>query len=200
MLASEIGANNRPLSKTIGLPPQWYAVYTCVHREKRIAQLLHERGVDYFLPLYEEVHNWKTGPAQLQLPLFPGYVFVHIVLAERLRVLTIPGVVRLVGSGNTPSALPEEEIHAIRSALAASLRTTPYPYLALGQEVRIIRGPLCGLQGILRRQKSRTRVILSLEAILRSVAVDIEASDCVPVRAPVLRAVRERACLAAAPA
>lgn len=197
MLTIEPGGNS-PLSKTDSFPPQWYAIYTCVHREKRVAQVLQQRGVGYFLPLYEEVHQWKTGPAQLELPLFPGYVFVHIGLGERLRVLTVPGVVRLVGTGNSPIALPDPEIEAIRAALAASLRTTPYPYLTVGQEVRIIRGPLCGLRGILKRQKSRTRVILSLEAILRSVAVDIDASDCVPARASVLRAVRERATLAAA--
>lgn len=197
MFASEPRVDG-PLSQTDSCPPQWYAIYTCVHREKRVAQVLQQRGVAYFLPLYEEVHHWKTGPTQLELPLFPGYVFVHIELAERLRVLTVPGVVRLVGSGNSPIALPDHEIEAIRAALAASLCTTPYPYLTVGQEVRIIRGPLCGQRGILTRQKSRTRVILSLEAIMRSVAVDIDASDCVPVRAPVLRAVRERASLTAA--
>ncbi|MGE5205183.1 MAG: UpxY family transcription antiterminator [Chlamydiota bacterium] len=173
-------------------PPHWYAAYTCVNRERRVAEMLQARAVTCFLPLYEEVHQWKTGPARLQVPLFPGYVFVRVFLEERMRVLTVPGVVRLVGTNGRAEALPDPEIEGIRAALMGPVRVHPYPYLTVGQQVTVVNGPLRGLTGFLLRKRNSCRVVISLDLIMRSMIVEVDAADCVPVRAPALSAVRRR--------
>src|SRR5712692_8315886 len=99
------------------LEERWYAAYTCANHEKRVAKQLEERSVEHFLPLYGSVRRWKDRRVQLDLPLFPGYVFVRLVLRDRVRVLQIPSVVRLVGFGGLPTALPDQEMEAIRNGL-----------------------------------------------------------------------------------
>src|SRR5258708_6550370 len=118
---------------------------------------------------------------RLQLPLFPGYLFVRISLHDRLKVLQVPSVVRLVGFNGVPTALAEEEVEGLRRALAAGLRMEPHPYLTVGRRVRITAGPLAGREGILKRRKGTLRVVLSTELIQRSVFVDIDVSSVVPV-------------------
>ncbi|HUZ47365.1 MAG TPA: UpxY family transcription antiterminator [Terriglobia bacterium] len=163
------------------LTPKWYAVYTCARHEKRAAELLESKEVETFLPLYEALHRWKSGRAQVRLPLFPGYLFVRIALADRLKVLEIPSVVRLVGFSGQPAPLPEGDIEAVRSCLGRGPRFEPHPYLPAGRRVRVARGALEGLEGIVIRRKSRTRLVVSLDIILRSVAVEVEARDLEPV-------------------
>src|SRR5437870_2014519 len=102
--------------------PRWYAVYTCARHEKRVAAQLEQKTVESYLPLYNTVHRWKDRRAQVQLPLFPGYVFVRIALRERLKVLEVSGVVRLVGMQGRPAPLPEDEIVALRNGLDHQLR------------------------------------------------------------------------------
>src|SRR5216683_5587462 len=159
------------------LDPRWYAVCTFSNHEKRVGDQLRERGVEHFLPLYESVRRWKDRRVQLQLPLFPGYVFVHLALRDRLQVLQVPGVARLVGFNGTPAALAPEEIETLRRGLQGGLRAEPHPFLTVGRRVRIIAGPFAGLEGILKRKKSNLRVVVSLELIERSVAVDVDAAD-----------------------
>ena len=159
------------------LEPRWYAAYTSANHEKRVAQQLGVRSVEQFVPLYESVRRWKDRKVRLQLPLFPGYVFVRLALRDRLQVLGVPGVARLVGFNGLPSALREEEIEAIKRSLACGLRAEPHPYLTVGRRVRIVRGPLMGLEGLIVRRKKGIRFIISLELIQRSVAVEIEAAD-----------------------
>ncbi len=163
------------------LEPRWYAAYTCARHEKRVAEQLARRSVELFLPLYETVHRWKNGRARLQLPLFPSYVFVRIALKDRLRVLEIPSVVRLVGFNGLPTALPDDEMEALRNALVRRLRAEPHPYLTAGRRVRINSGPFVGLEGILVRRKGNLRVVLSLDLIMRSVVVDIDSADLEPI-------------------
>lgn len=115
------------------------------------------------------------------MPLFPGYALVRIALDERLAVLKVPGVVRIVGFNGSPTPLANGEIENIRRVLDVGLRAAPYPYLTSSRKVRINTGPLAGYSGILVRRKGRSRLILSVDIILRSVAVDIEASDVEPV-------------------
>ena len=160
----------------------WYAAYTCAHHEKRVAAELGAREVEHFLPLYSSVRRWKDRRVQLELPLFPGYVFVRLALRDRLRVVQIPSVVRLVGFGGLPTSLSDEEMEILRAGLLHSLRAEPHPFLTVGRRVRITSGPFAGLQGILKRKKSNFRVVVSLELIQRSVAVDVEAAD---VRTPI---------------
>jgi len=159
----------------------WYAIYTCANHEKRVAAELNARTVEHFLPLYTSVRRWKDRRVSLDLPLFPGYVFVRLALRDRLRVVQIPSVVRLVGFNSLPSALPDSEMEIMRSGLSECLRAAPHPFLTVGRRVRITGGPFAGLEGILKRRKSNLRIIVSLELIQRSVAVDVDAVDVSPL-------------------
>jgi transcription antitermination factor NusG len=163
------------------LEQRWYAVYTSANHEKRVAVQIGQRSVEHFLPLYESVRHWKDRYVRLQLPLFPGYVFVRLALRDRLRVLEVSGVVRLVGFNGYPSALPDEEIEALKTASACGLRAEPHPFLTVGRRVRIKNGPFEGREGILLRKKSTFRVVLSVEMIMRSIVVDVDAADVEPL-------------------
>jgi len=163
------------------LQSYWYAVYTCANHEKHVAAELHARTVEHFLPLYRSVRRWKDRRVTLDLPLFPGYVFVRLALRDRLRVVQIPSVVRLVGFGGLPTALPDTEMDIMRSGLSQSLRAEPHPFLTVGRRVRISGGPFARLEGVLKRKKSILRVVVSLELIQRSVAVEVSAEDIEPV-------------------
>jgi transcription antitermination factor NusG len=164
------------------LQPHWYAVYTRSRHEKTVAEQLVHKSVDHFLPLYETVRKWKSGRFKVHLPLFPGYLFVHIPLRERLQVLQVPGVVQLVGSSGVPLALPQAEIETIRDAMSKGLQAHPHPYLKVGSRVRIIRGPLEGLHGILLRKKGKLRLVVSVELIMRSISIDVDASEVEPAK------------------
>ena len=163
--------------------PRWYVAYTSAHHEKRVAEQLALRAFEHFLPLYSLVRRWKDRRVTLQLPLFPGYVFVRLALRRRLQVLQIPGVARFVQFHGLPAAMPEEEIAALQKGLASGVPATPHPYIAAGRRVRIKGGPLAGLEGVVRRTRGGMRVVLSLELIQRSVAVDIDALDLEPLHA-----------------
>jgi len=169
-----------------GAPPalwaeqHWYAAYTCANHEKRVAAELGTRDVEHFLPLYSSIRRWKDRRVKLELPLFPGYVFVRLALRERLRAVQIPSVVRLVGFGGFPTALPDTEMEILRSGLCESLRAEPHPFLPVGRRVRRTGGPFAGLEGVLKRKKSGMRVVVSLGLIQRSVAVDVDVADVRP--------------------
>src|SRR5690348_384270 len=157
--------------------PHWYAAYTCANHEKRVAAELGMREVEHFLPLYSSVRRWKDRRVQLELPLFPGYVFVRLALRDKLRVVQIPSVARLVGFNGLPTALPDSEMEIMRSGLSQSLRAEPHPFLMVGRRVRIAGGPFAGLEGILKRKKGNLPVVVSLELSQRTVAVDVDIAD-----------------------
>jgi transcription antitermination factor NusG len=161
--------------------PLWYAAYTSANHEKRVAEQLGVRSVEHFVPLYESVRRWKDRKVRLQLPLFPGYVFVRLALRDRLRVLQVPGVVRLVGFNGLPTPLAEVEVERLRLALGQGVRAEPHPYITVGRRVRITAGPLAGCEGIISRKKSNLRVVLSVDLIQRSVMVDVDAADIEPL-------------------
>jgi len=163
------------------IEPHWYAAYTCARHEKKVAEQLQSRCVESYLPLYETVRRWRDRRKRVALPLFPGYVFVRIALKDRLQVQQIPSVVRLVSVNGRPSALPDAEIETLRSGLAQKLRAEPHPYITVGRKVRIKDGPLAGLEGILLRKRNAFRVLLSIELIMRSIVVDVDAADVMPV-------------------
>jgi len=161
----------------------WYATYTSAQHERRVANHLAGRCVEHFLPTYPSVRRWKDRKKVLDLPLFPGYIFVRIDLKDRLRVLEIPGVVRLVGFNGLPTALPDEEVNRLGSALEhAGALIRPHPYLVAGRRVRIKSGPLAGIEGILLRRKGNFRFVISIEMIQRSVAVEMAEVDLEPLR------------------
>lgn len=160
---------------------RWYAAYTRAQHEKSVAKQLGLRSIESFLPLYEKVSRWKDRRVKLQLPLFSGYVFVRIALEEKLRVLQIPSVVRLVGFNGIPTPLNDDEMEAMQNGLNSELRTEPHPFLTVGCRVRLKSGPFAGLQGILLRKKGGFRFVLSVELIQRSIAVDVDGADVLPV-------------------
>lgn len=159
----------------------WYATYTSSRREKRVARILQERGIESLLPLYEVARRGDKGRRQVHfLPLFPGYVFAHIALRNRRQVLQVPGVVRLVSFNSQPAAIDDAEIEAIRNALTRGLHAEPYPYAKVSHQVEILSGPLRGLRGKVLRKNNSFRVVLSVELLHRSVVVDVDAIDLVP--------------------
>jgi len=157
--------------------PAWYAAYTSANHEKRVAEQLAVRSVEHFLPRYASVRRWKDRRVRLELPLFPGYVFVRLALRDRLQVLKIPGVAKLVGFNGTPTALPEEEITALRASLASGVRAEPHPYLTAWRRVRINAGPLTGIEGILLRRKGNVQVVLSVDLLQRSISIGMDLAD-----------------------
>jgi transcription antitermination factor NusG len=159
----------------------WYALYTCPRHEKCVAQQIEQRSIACFLPLYRSVRRWKDRRKELELALFPGYVFVRLALKDRLRVLQLPSAVRLVSFNGQPAALPEAEIEGLRQRLARGGCLEPHPYLSVGRRVRVCGGPMQGLEGIIVRRKDRCRVVFSLDLIMRSVAVEVDESDVEPV-------------------
>jgi transcription antitermination factor NusG len=161
--------------------PNWYAASTNSNHEKQVAARLEARAVQYFLPLYKSLRKWKDRRVFLDMPLFPGYIFVRLTRTSQLRALEIPGVVRLIGFGGQPCALPENEIEILRTGIANRLNIEPHPCVTAGCRVRVMKGPLIGLEGILVRQKNSSRVVLTLDAIARSAAVEVDARDVDPI-------------------
>ena len=160
---------------------RWYAVYTCANREKLVADQFVIRGIDHFLPQYESKRNWKDRKVCLRLPLFPGYVFVHLALQNRLRILQVPGVVRLVAFNGHASPLIEEEVAWICALLGQGFRAEPYKYLQVGKRARVVSGPLQGMEGIVARRKNRSRLVLSFDLIQRLVAIEMDEGDLAQV-------------------
>jgi transcription antitermination factor NusG len=157
--------------------PEWYAAYTHARHEKKVAQQLQERGIEHFLPVYHSVRCWKDRRKELDMVLFPGYVFTRIDVADKLRVLQLPGVVRFVSFNGQPTALAGDDLAALRNALQQGMRAEHHPYLTAGRRVKVVRGPLTGARGILLRLKTNCRIVISIDAIMRSVSVEIDESD-----------------------
>jgi transcription antitermination factor NusG len=173
MLTSHVQMNNDDSS--------WWALYTRHQHEKVVAEMLEAKGLEVFLPLYESIRRWKDRSKTLSLPLFPCYVFVRGGLNRRLQVVSTPGVHMILSRGEHVATVPEDEIEAIRRTVEGSLRVEPHPFLKCGERVRVTRGSLEGVEGILVRKKSLYRLILSVNMLAQSVAVEINASDVEPV-------------------
>jgi transcription antitermination factor NusG len=157
---------------------QWYAVYTAPNHEKKVISQLSVRGIESFVPLYRAVRRWKNGcRMELELPLFPNYVFVRIQLTDRVRVLEVPSVLSLVGTGSTPTPLNDHEVGLLREGLPLR-KAQPHPYLNTGSRARIRRGALAGMEGTIVSSKNNyLRVVLSLDLIMRSVVVEVPLED-----------------------
>lgn len=169
----------RPALSPDGVQPcRWFALYTASRHEKHVAQHLVQREIECYLPLYKAQRKWANGlKVTLDLPLFPGYLFVHMRRSERGRVLGIPGALSVVGgTGGELAWLPDATIDALRVALAERL-ARPHPVLTAGQHVRIRSGALAGFEGIVVRNKSSLRVVLTLEHIMQSYAVEVGRDD-----------------------
>lgn len=155
----------------------WWALYTRHQHEKVVADVLSAKGFDVFLPLYDSVRRWKDRQKLLSLPLFPCYVFVRGGFRRRLQIFNTPGVHMALTHGDRIAVIPENEIDAIRRTVEGPFRTEPHPFLRCGDRVRVIRGSLVGVEGILTRKKNQFRLVLSVDMLAKSVAVEIDASD-----------------------
>jgi transcription antitermination factor NusG len=156
------------------MPADWFAVYTKHQHEKSAASLLERKGIRQFLPLYREVHRWKDRKQKVVLPLFPCYLFVLTDLSRKLEVLQTAGVRWFVENAGRACPVPEAEIEALQKVCASGIRVEPHPFLKQGDTVRLNEGPLAGLQGILTQLKNEHRIVLSVELLKRSVAVEVD--------------------------
>src|SRR5262249_40886719 len=127
----------------------WYAAYTRHQHEKSATGILIDKGFEVLLPLYKSIRRWKDRNQSVLLPLFPSYLFVRADLQRRAEILKTPGVCWLVANGGVPARLPDLEIEYIRKLAESPAPYQPHPYLNTGERVRVVKGVLCGLEGIL---------------------------------------------------
>ncbi|MGH9540287.1 MAG: UpxY family transcription antiterminator [Terriglobales bacterium] len=160
---------------------QWYAACTRSRHEKVVADQLAGKGIEHFLPLCRTVRRWQSRTAEVELPLFAGYVFVRIPIEERMRVLSVAGAAYLVSAAGRAVAVPDQQLETLRARMAHGVHAEPHPFLVVGGRVRVMRGALEGLEGILLRKQGRTRLIVSIEMILRSIVLDVNAADVEPL-------------------
>jgi transcription antitermination factor NusG len=158
----------------------WWALHTLYHHEKIVAEMLTAKGLEVFLPVYNSLRRWRDRRVTLSLPLFPCYMFVRGGPHLRFQIVTTPGVHSILSHTDRPATIPEAEIQAIRRTVEGAFRVEPHPFLRCGERVRVKRGSLEGLTGILVRKKNLCRLVLSVEMLAQSVCVEIDASDVEP--------------------
>jgi transcription antitermination factor NusG len=156
---------------------EWFAVYTSSNHEKKAAQQLMLREIETFLPTHRVTRRWRNRvTAKLEMPLFAGYLFVKVARSQCASVLSVPLVHSIVGNGREAIALPDQELELLRLGLQQR-QVDPYPYLKVGEMARIRSGALAGLQGIIIRKDDQLRVVLSIDLIMKSIAVHVTADE-----------------------
>jgi len=159
----------------------WYALVVQPRHEKAVDEYLRRRGLAALCPTYAARKRWSDRIQVVNLPLFAGYVFSCFTYGQRILALSTAGVRSIVGFGSKPQPIPEAEIAALQSIRTSGFPMRPWPYLRAGQRVRVVKGCLTGLQGILAREKDLFRVVVSVEMLMRSVAVEVERDSIAPV-------------------
>jgi transcription antitermination factor NusG len=156
----------------------WYAIYTRSRHEKVVAEELWRRDIEVFLPLRNVVSKWKDRKKEVQFPLFPGYLFANVIMRDRrLDILKVPSVVRIIGFQDRPEPIPDDQIVAVKTLVFSELPYDPFPDMAVGDRVRVRRGPLRGLEGMLVEKKSRYRFVISVDLIQQAVSCEIDSAD-----------------------
>jgi transcription antitermination factor NusG len=161
---------------------RWYALQLRTRWESSTATLLSGKGYQTFLPTYKSVKRARGGSGEVQTPLFPGYLFCRFNVFDRLPVLITPGVISVVGTGRVPIPVEDSELEAIQTMVSTGFPVEPWPYLEVGQVVRIEHGPLSGLQGVLTSFRGTRRMVVSISLLRRSVALEIDRSVISPVQ------------------
>jgi transcription antitermination factor NusG len=169
-----------PHNDPISLNP-WFAVRVRSNYERTAATHLRQRGYEEFCPAFTSTRRWSDRTKTVETFLFPGYVFSRLDPQDRLPVLTVPGVVGLVGFGKTPSPIPEREIENIRTMVQSGALIQQWPFLKVGQMVLIERGPLAGVEGILLELKGKLRLVVSVGLLQRSVSAEVDRDWVRPV-------------------
>ena len=153
----------------------WYAIRIKSRLEPVTSHALAGKGYDTYLPVYKDRRKWSDRVVQCDVPLFPGYLFCRFDAFRRLPILTTPGVLSIIGFGKSPQPIDDQEIDAVKTVLASSVFAEPCPFLREGDRVRIVRGALEGLEGILVKKKTQYRMVLSVTMLMRSVSVEIDS-------------------------
>lgn len=160
----------------------WYALQVRSRKESYVASQIQGQGFECLLPTYKSIRKWSDRMKELEQPLFPGYLFCRFDFQNRRPVITTPGVLQIVGYGKTAIPVSNEEIQALQLAVSSGIPKQPWPYLEVGQRVRVNYGTLTGLEGILVNVKGNHRVVLSVTLLQRSVAMEVETSWLSPVK------------------
>jgi transcription antitermination factor NusG len=181
------------MNEVVSIVPQWYATCTAPRHEKTAALHLQNRCVENYLATYASARSWNGRRVVIQAPLFPGYIFVRIRSNERMRVLETPGIISIVGFNGQLTPLPDCEIEALRVALQTR-NTMPCPFLKEGKRVRITAGPMRGLEGVVLKQTRRLRMVVSIDSIMKSFEVELEAGDLAASTPRKLTPLVERRC------
>jgi transcription antitermination factor NusG len=160
-------------------PLRWYAIHTRAQHEKRVEMRLRECGISIFLPLVRQVHRWSDRRKEVELPLFSCYAFIHVIptAQTRLRILRTPGVIGFVGFHGEGTPIPDRQIDDVRSLISSGVPFTEYPFLKIGQRVRIRGGSLDGIEGAIVAGHGNRKLVVSVELIQRSIAVTVEGYD-----------------------
>jgi transcription antitermination factor NusG len=153
---------------------RWYALVVRPRHESAVERHLRNQGLNALSPTYQARRRWSDRVKVLELPLFAGYVFGHFSYEQRISVLNTPGVNSIVSFARTPQAIPDDEIEAIRSVIKSNLRVQPWPHIPVGEKVKVVDGCLAGLAGTLVREKDVCRVVVTIEILRRSVAVEVD--------------------------
>jgi len=164
---------------TTGYP--WYALKVKVRHEKNVERLLSTKGHPSFVPIYRAARRWGNRDRSVDLPLFSGYVFSRFNVSDRLPILVTPGVVSAVGFGDGPLPVDEQEMSALIKLMETRTECGPHPYVRTGERARVVAGPMCGVEGILVGSRQRSRLILSVELLQRSVAVEVDETWVEPI-------------------
>jgi transcription antitermination factor NusG len=159
----------------------WYVLYTYPRHEKAIREQLESRSIEAFLPTFISKNRWKDRCARVETPLFPGYVFIRINLSDRNRAFAIPGVIRMLSINGTPAPVDDAEIEAVKLCLEGGATLEPYPFIEVGDRVRVRSGLLEGLEGFVSRCKNERRFIVPISLINQSVSVEIDVELLEPL-------------------
>ena len=170
----------------------WYALQVRSRKENYVASQILGQGYECLLPTYKSIRKWSDRVKELEQPLFPGYLFCRFDFQDRRPLITTPGVLQIVGSGRTAIPVSDEEIRALQLVVSSGVSKQPWPFLEVGQRVRVNYGTLAGLEGILVNLKGNHRVVLSVALLHRSVAMEVDSAWLTPVEAVVRASVTQR--------
>jgi transcription antitermination factor NusG len=152
----------------------WYALFTRHQHEKSVAFALSNKSHEVYLPLYRSMRRWQDRAKQIWLPLFPCYVFIRDGMDRQLQIVTTPGIIHIVGWGGRPAIVPRTQLDFARRIIESRFHVETHPYLQCGDRVRVKTGPLIGLEGILTRKKEIARLVVTMEMLGQSAAVEID--------------------------
>lgn len=169
------------ISTELATPRSWLAAYTRSQHEQQVATQLKQKSVEHLLPTYQRLARWTDRVKRSCAPLFPGYIFVRVSDAERVRVLETAGVVSLVSRAGKAVPLSPEDVSQLRACCVAAHNLEPHPYLKVGRRVRVKHGPFAGWEGTLLEKQNSRRLVITIEQIMKAVAVNIDGADVEPV-------------------